>query len=370
MRIGILGTGNVAGALGARWAAAGHDVALGSRTPEGGVRGDGPVVVGLREAAEHGEVLVNATPGTESLGVLRAVGADALAGKVLIDVGIGFTPDWALSHPVLSLGEEIQQAFPDLAVVKTLCTVTASVMADPAGLSSPGTMFLSGEDDAAKRTVGLLLTDLGWPESAQLDLGGIGTARGQEHFALLFLGVAGALGTHVFNIGVVPAADGPAIGASRTARRSNRYAESVAFYRDVVGLPLLHLTDGGEDGTGVAIFGLPGTSTTFELLPAREPVPVDRHEQLVLYFPGKPARDEVAHRLTASGHEPTSQYRYWDLNDAVTFLDPDGRELVLAPWVFGRTPPPMRTDRHVEAGVRGGERAGPPRPGTAGGVDG
>ncbi|MFJ9806048.1 hypothetical protein [Streptomyces wuyuanensis] len=50
-----------------------------------------------------------------------------------------------------------------------------------------------------------LLGGLGRPEGSLLDLGGIATA-GQEHFALLFLGLAGALGTHEFNVRVVPPA--------------------------------------------------------------------------------------------------------------------------------------------------------------------
>ncbi|MGH3311172.1 MAG: VOC family protein [Streptomyces sp.] len=136
--------------------------------------------------------------------------------------------------------------------------------------------------------------------------------------------------------------DGLAVAATRIGRRCNRYEESVIFYRDVVGLPLVYLGETGPDGFGVAIFGLPGTQTTFELVEGLEPVPVDRHEELVLYFSGEPARDVVAARIAEAGYEPARQYRYWDLNDAITFLDPDGRELVLAPWVFGEEPPPMR----------------------------
>jgi predicted dinucleotide-binding enzyme len=202
MRIGVLGTGNVARALGARWAGTGHDVVLGSRHP-GEREGRGLPVAGLSEVAGDADVLVNATPGDASLGLLEDIGAAALAGKVLVDVAIGFTADMALTHPTASLAEEIQQAFPATAVVKTLATTTASVMADPARLSTSGNVFLSGDDAGAKRTVGRLLLDLGWPRSAQLDLGGIATARGQEHHALLFLGVAGALGTHEFNISIV-----------------------------------------------------------------------------------------------------------------------------------------------------------------------
>lgn len=353
MRIGIFGTGNVARALGAGWAVAGHEVVLGSRAPaerDGGGLG----VRSLGEAAAHGEVLVNTTPGTESEAVLGSVDEQALAGKVLVDVSIGFTADGTLAHPDVSLGERLQAAHPALRVVKTLCTVTASVMRDPGGLSEPSTVFLSGDDAGAKAVVGGLLGDLGWPQPSRLDLGGIATARGQEHFALLFLGVAGALGSHAFNVRVVPEANagadaganadsGPAaVTAARAARRSHRYEQAVAYYRDVVRLPLVYLSEDGPDGHGVAIFGLPGTAATFELVPAAEPVPVDRHEQLVLYFPGRTARDAVADRLTAAGHEPVAQNRYWTLNDAVTFLDPDGRELVLAPWTFGAGAPPMR----------------------------
>ncbi|WP_210770940.1 VOC family protein [Streptomyces albidus (ex Kaewkla and Franco 2022)] len=136
--------------------------------------------------------------------------------------------------------------------------------------------------------------------------------------------------------------EGLAVGATRIGRRCNRYEECVIFYRDVVGLPLLYAAETGPDDFGCAIFGLPGASTTFELVEGLEPVPVDRHEELVLYFSGKAARDVVARRITEAGYEPAQQYRYWDLNDAVTYLDPDGRELVLAPWVFGEEPPPMR----------------------------
>lgn len=179
-RLGIIGTGNVAGALGAAW----HDVVLGSREP--GRRS----VAGQAAAAAHGEVIVNATPGTESPALLRALGPAVPDGKVLLDPAVGFQGD-GRAHPGRSLGEILQEAFPRTAVVKTLCTVTASVMADPGRLDEPGTLFPSGDEPGAKRTVAGLLGGLGRPEGSLLDLGGIATARGQEHFALLFLGLAG-----------------------------------------------------------------------------------------------------------------------------------------------------------------------------------
>jgi predicted dinucleotide-binding enzyme len=203
MRIGLLGTGNVARALAHGWSAAGHDVLLGSRRP--GERTDLGLPVGsLSEAAAHAEVLVNATPGTVSVELLHSIGAPALAGIPLIDVGVGLSDDFVeLSHPNSSLGERIQDAFPLTPVVKTLCTLDSTVMIAPGDLDGPSTVFLSGDDAEAKRTTGRLLTDLGWPPSSQLDIGGIRTSRGQEHFALLFMGIAGGLGSHTFNINVV-----------------------------------------------------------------------------------------------------------------------------------------------------------------------
>ncbi|WP_405851482.1 NAD(P)-binding domain-containing protein [Streptomyces sp. NBC_00090] len=216
MRIGILGTGNVGRALAAGWLRAGHDVALGSRRP-----GDEELLAELKEllqaglrvedpagTAAHAEVLVNATPGTASVALLGSIGAPALAGKVLLDVAVGFLEDESLSHQVLSLGEEIQQAFPDTRVVKTLCTIDRDVMVAPDSLEGPSTLFLSGEDAEAKRVVSGLLADLGWPAESLLDLGGIVTARGQEHFALLFVGIALSTGTFKFNIRFVPPAPG------------------------------------------------------------------------------------------------------------------------------------------------------------------
>ncbi|MGI5427734.1 NADPH-dependent F420 reductase [Streptomyces sp. CA-179760] len=203
MRIGLLGTGNVARALAHGWSATGHDVLLGSRRPE--ERTDLGLPVGSpSEAAAHAEVLVNATPGTVSVELLRSIGAPALAGIPLIDVGVGLSDDFVeLSHPNSSLGEQIQDAFPLTPVVKTLCTMDSTVMTAPGDLDGPSTVFLSGDDAEAKRTAGRLLNDLGWPTSSQLDIGGIRTARGQEHFALLFMGIAGGLGSHTFNISVV-----------------------------------------------------------------------------------------------------------------------------------------------------------------------
>ncbi len=202
MRIGILGTGNVGKAVAAGLAAAGHEVVLGSRDP-GSHQDLGLPVVTQQEAAAHGELVVDALGWGAPLATLPAL-ADDLAGKVLIDISIDLTPGMELIHPDASLAEQLQTALPRTHVVKTLCTVDSAIMADPQKtLPAPTTIFLSGDDASAKTAVGALLEDLGWAPEHQLDLGGIASARAQEHMALMFVAVAGAVGGHVFNFSLV-----------------------------------------------------------------------------------------------------------------------------------------------------------------------
>lgn len=132
-------------------------------------------------------------------------------------------------------------------------------------------------------------------------------------------------------------------GAFRVARRTSHFEESVAFYRDLVRLPLL-MTFGphGPDAFRGAIFGLPDASATFELVSSAEPVAVDPHEELVLYLPGAAARDAAVRRLSSAGHEQVRPYQYWIDNDSAAFSDPDGREVIFAPWIFGRDTMPAR----------------------------
>lgn len=128
------------------------------------------------------------------------------------------------------------------------------------------------------------------------------------------------------------------IGAIRFARRSTHFAETVRFYRDLVGLPLYE-TFGDSYGSNGAIFGLPSWNLTMEIVEAVDPVAVDHHEQLCLYFPDQQAQHAAVARLREAGVEPVEQYPYWEATGAVTFRDPDGREIVFAPFVFGVNEP-------------------------------
>ena len=129
-----------------------------------------------------------------------------------------------------------------------------------------------------------------------------------------------------------------AIGALRFARRSVHFAETVSFYRDLVGLPLC-ATFAESYGSSGAIFGLPGSAFTFEIVEAGEPVAVDGHEQLCLYFPDAAAQQQATSRLVAAGAKPVESHPYWAATGSVTYRDPDGREVVFAPFVFGVNEP-------------------------------
>jgi len=198
MRIGVLGTGTVGRTIAAKLRELGHDVLVGSRTA-------GDDAVSFADAAAHGELVFNCTAGAASLDALGAAGEENLTGKVLVDVTLPL--DFSQGSPPRlfvcnddSLGEQIQRAFPEARVVKTLNTVNAAVMVDPI----PGTnLFVCGNEEEAKAQVGELLQSFGWPADAIIDLGDISNARGTEMYLPLWIRLMGALGTPHFNITVV-----------------------------------------------------------------------------------------------------------------------------------------------------------------------
>jgi hypothetical protein len=128
------------------------------------------------------------------------------------------------------------------------------------------------------------------------------------------------------------------IGAIRFARRSSNFNETVRFYRELVGLPLYETFEASYGSNG-AIFGLPSWNLTLEIVEADDGVAVDNHEQLCLYFPDRQAQQAALIRLQQAGLEPVEQHAYWEATGAVTYRDPDGREVVFAPFVFGVNEP-------------------------------
>ncbi len=112
------------------------------------------------------------------------------------------TPSSELVYPNSSLGEKLQEALPTARVVKTLNTAAMAVLTEPESLP-PSSVFLSGDDGEAKAAVAGLLTDFGWAEDAIIDLGPIASARGPEHYFLMFAALMQTLRGPHFNIRVV-----------------------------------------------------------------------------------------------------------------------------------------------------------------------
>jgi hypothetical protein len=214
MKIAVLGTGMVGETIGGKLVALGHEVKMGSRSATNEKAAAWVKKAGAKasqgtfaDAAAFGELLFNCTSGSGSLEALSAAGKENLKGKVLLDLSNpldfskGMPPTLFVSNTD-SLGEQIQRAFPELKVVKTLNTISANVMVDPARIPGEHAVFVSGNDAEAKAQVKRLLTEwLGWKQI--IDLGDITTSRGTESYLPLWLRLWGAVGTPDFNIQIV-----------------------------------------------------------------------------------------------------------------------------------------------------------------------
>jgi predicted dinucleotide-binding enzyme len=225
MKIAVLGTGHVGQTLAGRLAELGHEVTVGTRDvtatlarTDSDAMGNPPYsawaaahpavrLAPFAEAAAAADLIVNATSGDVSLAALEAAGRDNLAGKVLLDVSnpldfsAGFPPTLFVKDTD-SLAEQIQAAFPDARVVKSLNTLTAALMVEPRQLADGDhSIFMSGNDAAAKETVAALLASFGHTDV--IDLGDISTARGPEMYLPIWLRLMNALSVPIFNIKVV-----------------------------------------------------------------------------------------------------------------------------------------------------------------------
>ena len=211
MKAGVLGSGMVGQAISARLAELGHDVMIGTRDlsklNEWHTSHKDVKIGSFAKTAGHGEIVFNATLGAASLDVLKMAGESNLGGKVLVDISEpldfskGMPPSLFVSNTD-SLGEQIQGAFPQVKVVKTLNTVTANVMVYPQHVADGDHhVFISGNDAQAKGQVIDILKSFGWVHI--LDLGDLTTARATEMYIAIWLRLWGALGTGMFNVKVM-----------------------------------------------------------------------------------------------------------------------------------------------------------------------
>jgi len=194
-RIGVLGSGNVGTVLANGFLRHGHEVMRGSRDPV--KLGDWLAKAGpsartgtFAETAAWGEIVVLAVKGEAAESVLDLASAEALAGKVVIDT----TNPIASSPPVHgvlryfttleeSLMERLQRRVPSARFVKAFSVVGNALMVNPKLPGGPPTMFICGNDDAAKRDVTAMLDTFGWLTE---DLGAVEAARAIEPLCILW----------------------------------------------------------------------------------------------------------------------------------------------------------------------------------------
>lgn len=189
MKIGILGSGSVARSLGSGLARKGHDVMLGSSDPGKLADVAGVRAAGFAAAAAHGEIVILAVKGIGAAAVVDAAGA-ALDGKTVIDATNPIAAQPPL-HGVLayftgpneSLMERLQAARPAARFVKAFNSVGAAHMIDPDFDGGRPTMFIAGNDAAAKAQVAALLDAVGWEVA---DMGEAVAARAIEPLAILW----------------------------------------------------------------------------------------------------------------------------------------------------------------------------------------
>lgn len=196
MKIGIIGSGDVALSLAAGLLAAGYEVMVGTRDQNkkslqewNKSQGNKALLGSTTQAAAHGEIAILAIAWHAADDVLTLVRPE-LAGKIVIDVTnpLVFSedeaPTLAVGHTI-SGGEIVQQSLPDSHVVKTLNFISHANMVKPDYGEGMPIMFVCGNNDSAKQQVRELLNDLGWQDI--LNLGPIEKSRLLEPLSLLWI---------------------------------------------------------------------------------------------------------------------------------------------------------------------------------------
>jgi 8-hydroxy-5-deazaflavin:NADPH oxidoreductase len=210
MKVGILGSATVAQTLAAGFIKHGYDVALGTREPgklkDWAAQNPKVKITGVPEAAGLGELLVLAVKGTAALQVLRNAGAERLAGKIVIDACNPIADEPPHKNVLKfftaqnsSLMEQLQAEFPKAHMVKAFNSVGAGAMVNPHYAGGRPTMFICGDDAAAKRQVAKLLDQFGWDTE---DVGAVEAARAIEPLCILWCarGFGGGGWTHAFKL--------------------------------------------------------------------------------------------------------------------------------------------------------------------------
>ncbi len=226
MKIAVLGTGVVGQTLSEKLATLGHEVTIGTRDIKKSLATTGTdrfgrpafgdwqkahtniQVATFADAAAFGELIINATLGVGSLDALQQAGKNNMKNKLLLDISnpidysTGMPPSLSVSNTD-SLGEQIQRAFPETKVVKSLHTMSSYVMVNPSLVPGDHTVFLGGNDTEAKLKIRGLLITFGWKDENILDLGDITTARQTEQMLPIWVKILMLLQNPFFNFSIV-----------------------------------------------------------------------------------------------------------------------------------------------------------------------
>jgi predicted dinucleotide-binding enzyme len=210
-RIGVLGSGTVGQVLADGFLKHGHTVKRGSREPAklagwATQFGDRASAGTFAETAAWADLVVLAVKGSAAESVLDLAGADSLAGKVVIDTTNPIA-DAPPDHGVIryfteaneSLMERLQKKVPAARFVKAFSCVGNAFMVNPSFEGGPPTMFICGDDPAAKADVTEILGTFGWDVA---DMGTVHGARAIEPLCQLWCipGMSGGGWHHAFKL--------------------------------------------------------------------------------------------------------------------------------------------------------------------------
>jgi predicted dinucleotide-binding enzyme len=208
-KVGVLGSGDVGKSFARAFIALGHDVKIGSRSPEKlydfvAEAGDRVTSSTFEQAARFGDVIALATLGTGTEEALQLAQPKNFDGKVVIDAtnplefSPGGPPHLFIGHTD-SLGESIQRWLPSARVVKAFNTVGNPLFFKPKFPDGPPTMFLCGNDAEAKKLVSQICDEFGWAVS---DIGGIAGSRYLEPMCITWVlhGILAGTWTHAFKM--------------------------------------------------------------------------------------------------------------------------------------------------------------------------
>lgn len=194
MKVGVLGSGDVAKVLSGGFLKHGHEVMVGTRAPdklaEWAKQNATGRVGSFADTAKFAEMVVLAVKGLAADAVLRAAGVSNLAGKTVIDATNPLA-DAPRINGVLkyftnldeSLMERLQREFPSACFVKAFNSVGSPCMVNPEFKGGKPSMFICGNDSAAKKTVTGVLDQFGWET---IDMGKVEAARAIEPLCMLW----------------------------------------------------------------------------------------------------------------------------------------------------------------------------------------